>query len=151
MHVTGLRCYVGVVRNIIHARHEKDKAERGCGACLMQTPSFKEEAGGSERESDFLKATQLLKRQSWDESTDPMAPGSDAFPPHHAVTVPRGQTWSSPQRCWEGNSLFLECYFLGNVLNALSTLVHFILPMHLPESHHQEATFTPRERLPTGL
>lgn len=60
MHVTGLCCYVGVVRNIIHARHKKDKAERGCGACLMQTPSFKEEAGGSERESDFLEATQLL-------------------------------------------------------------------------------------------
>lgn len=37
------------------------------------------------------------------------------------------------------------------MLNALSTVVHFILPMHLPESDHQEATLVPMERLPTGL
>lgn len=136
--MASLGCHLGVTGFIIHIVHERTKQKGDMGLISCEPPFFKEKERGLERERDFFKPP-----SHWADRAGSGAqicwPLQGPSSPAHTVSVSCGQTWSS-MRCWEGNPLLWEHYFLGIVLDAWSTLAHFILTAHLPERYLHEAT-----------
>lgn len=135
--VAGLGCHLGVIGFIIHIVHERTK-QKGTWNLSHVNPLFLRKRRGLRRGRDFFKPPSHWADRAGSRAQNLPRPLQWPSSPAHTVSVSCGQTWSSMR--WEGNPLLWEHYFLGIVLDAWSTLAHFILTVHLPERCLHEAT-----------